>query len=209
MNEVGNREADIVHELPADLAEIIGRIVLTYSRLEHHLTGLSFVLLQLNKAEARIALRMPRAVDRLDIALDLLAIKSIGLDHDSTQLRTLIEQATTARDQVAHGLFLKDPDNGDLYLRLARGSWPKNMSGKEPVKRAIYPQAMLFGLKEAKASLGCVQKALRELDVMGEMVDYALATYPERFGTPLPNWNPLGRRKTKVPPVPRESSAKK
>ena len=70
-------EAEIVHDLPDDIAALIGRIVVTYAKLEHKLSMLAGLILQLNKAEVRIALRMPRAIERLEMVLDLFAVKDI------------------------------------------------------------------------------------------------------------------------------------
>lgn len=42
-------EADIIHDIPADLAEIIGRVIVAYARIVHNLTSLAGLLLQLNK----------------------------------------------------------------------------------------------------------------------------------------------------------------
>jgi len=79
-------EAEIVHDLPDDIAALIGRIVVTYAKLEHKLSMLAGLILQLNKAEVRIALRMPRAIERLEMVLDLFAVKDIHPEIDIGQM---------------------------------------------------------------------------------------------------------------------------
>lgn len=192
-------EAEITHNVPALLKRRIGEIILLYSRLEHDLSSLSYVLLQLNKAEARIALKTPRAAERLDMALDLLAIKKLTPTTDAVALRTKIERCTTLRDQVAHGLFLKHPETGELFLRLARGSWPKDMTPAERVSRVIFPQSIRYGVEQADEALATITEARAGVSGLGQEVDGALQAFPERFRPPAPNLNPLGHRKPKAP----------
>jgi hypothetical protein len=196
-------EADIIHELPDDLSALIGRIMVGYARLEYNLTALSALLLQLNKAESRIALRTPRAVERLDMALDLFAIKAIEPSTDTTELRALVEKASQGRDAIAHGIWLSHPETGELWLRLARGSWPKDKTQGAKIPRAIYPQSIPFGVEQCRETLATVTAALERLNDLGADLSLAQQSYPDRFRSPAPNLNPLGYRRTREPPTPR------
>jgi hypothetical protein len=199
-------EADIVHELPDELALIIGRVIVGYARLEYNLSAVSALLLQLNKVESRIALRTPRAVDRLDMALDLFALKAIEPSTDTSALRTLIEQACVGRDALAHGMWLRHPENGSLWLRLTRGNWPKDKTEGAKIPRTFLPQAIPYGVEECAQTLALVEAALEQVNELGKDLHIAQTTYPGRFRPPGPNLNPHGYRKTREPPVPRGSS---
>lgn len=190
-------EADIIHDIPANLAEIIGRVIVAYARIEHNLTSLAGLLLQLNKPEMRVALRTPRAVDRLDMALDLFAIKALVPTIDETDLRGTIEKACTERDMVAHGLWLRHPETGELFLRLTRGSWPKDIAPGDGIKRAIFPQSIPYPLARCTAALQLCERALRGSDQLGHALDNGLKSSPDRFRPPSPVMNPLGYRKPK------------
>lgn len=190
-------EAEVVHELPEDLAAVIGQVIVKYARLEHALTMMIGLLLQLNKTEARIALREPRAADRLDIVLDLFAIKDIQIKSDVPILKGLITDATSGRDLLAHGIWLKHPSNGDLYIRQTRGKWPKNLSGNQSVKRAIFPQSLRYSIGECRKTLQTINKGLAAIDALGAELDSALEAFPERFREPSLVLNPLGIRSTK------------
>ena len=190
-------EAEIVHELPDGLAALVGRVVVTYAKLEHKLTMLSALLLQLNKAESRITLRTPRATERLDMALDLFAVKNITIKMDFVALRQTLERATSGRDILAHGLWLEHPETKELYLRLTRGKWPKNMTRGTTVTRAVFPQSIPYNEENCKATLALIQQALSGVDQLGEEIDAALQAFPERFREPSPLLNPLGGRTPK------------
>ena len=190
-------EAEIILELPAAMSEILGRIITVHSVLEHKLTSLSVILLQLNKGEARIAVREPKTVDRLDMALDLFAIKDIEVQSDTQAIREAVGKATAERNKIAHGLWLKHPGTGQVYLRIARGQWSKDLTRGERVSRAIYPQSVPFGVKDCKAILEQVLHALKLVDELGKEIDIALQSSPEKFQPPSPLLNPLGVRNPK------------
>ena len=141
-------EAEIVHDLPDELAALVGRVVVTFAKLEHKLTALSGLLLQLNKAEARIVLKTPRAAERLDMAPDLFAVKDISIETDSVWLRKLVQEVNQERDLIAHSIWLKHPVMGELFLRRTRGRWPRHLATEGPVKRVIFPQSEANGAAE-------------------------------------------------------------
>lgn len=195
MAESKNLEAEVVHNLPDDLAAGIGRVMAVYTRIEHNLSSIASLLLQLNKAEMRIALRMPRAVDRLELVLDLFAIKAITVDIDAAQLNTEIAHVAARRDWLAHGLWLKHPENGKIYLRLTRGKWDANSAAGIPINRPIYPQSIEFSAADCMALVEKCEAVLEKIDELGRNLDFALSTWPERFRQPAPLVNPLGHRK--------------
>lgn len=209
MANSGNPEGEIVRDIPDNMAAVIGRIGVCYALMEHKLSAVAGLLLQLNKAEMRIALRMPRAVDRLDIALDLFAIRNIFPRIEVAQLRSNIEAACSQRDNLLHGLWLRHPETNELFLRLTRGKWPKNLSDGDAISRAVYPQAIQVNLSVCEAALAKCEQALEGVESLGGELDHALHTYPERFRQPSPLIDPLGRRKPKEPPVSRTPSRRK
>jgi hypothetical protein len=203
MTETPTIEGDIVHELPDELNAVIGQVIVAYARLEFNITALAGLMLQLNKAEARIALRTPRVTERLDIVLDLFAIKAIIPSVDTVALRTMLEQAANGRDAIAHGIWLRHPETGELWLRHVRGNWPKDKTGGDRVKRSMLPQSIPYGPEQCKATLALIEEAFQRTNDLGAQVDRTQIAFPERFRGPAPNLNPLGRRR------PKESQARR
>ncbi|XKM42719.1 hypothetical protein A4U53_021200 [Rhizobium ruizarguesonis] len=177
-------EAEIVHDLPDELAALIGRVVVAFAKLEHKLTALTALLLQLNK--------MPRAAERLDMALDLLAIKDISVETDTAQLRKLVQEVNEERDLIAHSIWLQHPATGELYMRRTRGKWPGHLATEGPVKRVIFPQSEAFGRAECLAALNKILLAMAGVEQLGFELDKAMVTCPSRFRPPMPVVNPLG-----------------
>jgi len=185
-------EAEVVHDLPDDLAAAIGHVMVKFARLEHSLTMMIGLLLQLNKAEARIALREPRAADRLEIVIDLFAIKDIPIKLDVSILRGLVTEATSGRDLLGHGIWLRHPKTGDLYVRQTRGKWPKSLTNNDTVKRSIFPQSFPYSTNECGRTIATIERAIAAVNELGSELDDALHKSPEKFREPSPLLNPLG-----------------
>lgn len=187
-------DAEVVHEIPDDLALLIGRVMVTFAKLEHKLTMLSGLLLQLNKAEVRIALRTPCAAERLEMILDLFSIKDIHPSIDVDRLSSAVVAAKSNRDLLAHSLWLKHPKTGELYVRMTHGSWPRNLTLGEKVTRAVYPQSIPCTTDDCRLALRQVEETLVQVDALGMELDLALDRFPGRFRPTAPILNPLGRR---------------
>ncbi|RVC58848.1 MAG: hypothetical protein EOS65_19900 [Mesorhizobium sp.] len=189
-------EAEIVRDLPDDLLGLIGQVVVGYTRVEHGLLSLTSLLLQLNKAESRIVLlRQMPAHERLDMVLDLFAIKGIELKTDAERLRDDLAKATSGRNNVAHGIWLRHPASGQLYLRLTRSDWPKDMTLGNKIKRTVFPQSIEYGVDDCRKTLALIDRALVGVDALGAEIDSALSEYPGRFRPPAPLVSRLGVRK--------------
>jgi hypothetical protein len=200
MNENYPFEAEVVHNLPKQIAAGIGNVIVGTSKLEHKLTSMIGLILQMDKAEMRLTLRQPRIEERLDIILELFALKALNLDFDFTAFRKTLIEIGGKRHRLAHGIWLQHPETDQLYLRLARGSWPKSLlepqsDGK--LRRDTFPQSIPYGAEELDADNALINAALATMDQLGDLLDLALATYPERFRKPLPPVNPLGSHKPK------------
>jgi len=189
-------EAGIVTDIPDNLATVIGKVIVAYARLEHKLTALSAVILQLHRSEVRVAFRMPRAVERLDMALDLLALKDIHPKTDIAALRETVTAAASARDILSHGIWLRHPETGQLYVQITRGRWPKDLSLGETVSRAIFPQSLPYGPDDCTRALQLCLRGLEGADELGAEIDEAMLAFPDRFRKPLRPLNPLGGRKS-------------
>lgn len=199
-------EAKVVYNIPDDIAAIVGRVMVTHSVIEHSLISISGYVLQLNRAEMRIAVKTPRPAESLEMALDLLAVKDIHLKTDTAKLRTDIEAACLKRDILAHSVWLEHPSSDALFLRLTRGQWPKAPLRGRVIKRAIFPESIPADLEYCKAALTACEKVLAGIELLGVEVDAVRQAFPEKFATPIPLLNPRGIRiqKAKLPKSPRQ-----
>jgi hypothetical protein len=176
--------AEITFDLPDDLAQAIGRLVALYAHIEHKLTSLSGLILQLDKAEMRVAIKTPRLAERFDMALDLFALKGIRMPFDTEAVKSQFTRLTTERDRVAHGLWLKHPTTGDLYLQITRGQWEKGLSDGATISRAVFPQSIPYSASNAEDALALGRQALQAVEDLGAELDRCLRQHPDRFQSP-------------------------
>ena len=209
MTENQRTEAEIVHDIPEEVAAGIGRVMIGTSKLEHKLTAMIGLILQLDKTEMHLTLREPRIEERLDIIKELFMLKAIEPEFNFEEFKKTLQSVGSRRHRLAHGLWLQHPKTGELFLRLARGSWPKNLlphGGVGKLRRDTLPQSIPYGADELKEDLSLIEEALERLDELGAALDYSLSAFPERFRTPLSPVNPLGGHKPRERPAPPKPS---
>lgn len=132
-------EFSVVKDLPSNLLEGIGQVIVLFSRLEFVLSKIIHDLLGISEKEGRLAVREPRASERVNIIADLLALRNMEVGTDLKKLQTLVENLEKDRNKVAHGIWVKHPKTGELLLRVTKGTWQDGIRGK--VKRIIVPEA--------------------------------------------------------------------
>ena len=191
----GSVEAKVIHKLPASLLNEIGRVVVTYSRLEHALTAVIAMMLQLQKAEARLVLDEPPIFERLNTIQDLFALKGLIPDFPFDTFWKELKAINKMRNSVAHGVWLRHPQTKATWLRLVSGHWTRTEAHQQKVSRVIRPESVPMDTKECKAIRLRIEAALKQVDVLGNILDNARRTFPDRFRPPAPVVDPLARRK--------------
>jgi len=187
-------EAAIIHKLPVKLNTAIGRVIVTYAALEHKLSMVIAVILQLQKAEARLVMKEPRIPDRLDTIQDLLALRDITVATNFIKMRELLDTANRERDQLAHGVWLRHPKTRKLYLRLTKGTWKRTGANQNKIKRHVFPQSIPYSATECLSTLATIARAIELTQMLGAEVDAELQTSPDKFRPLAPVLNPLGHR---------------
>ena len=132
------KKLPIVIDLPTPIAREIGRIIAAHSTLEQYLTRVIYMILGVGPKDGRLAVREPRTEDRLDLILDLQEVELTKTDI--LLLRDSLTAAKRERDKVAHGVWLKEPDDGRLFIRFTKGKWPMRKDLGKRVKRIIRPE---------------------------------------------------------------------
>ena len=71
------RTAAITTDVPAMMLREIGRVVVAYANLEYLLSEVIYLLLDVDPKRGRLAVREPRATDRLDVIQDLILLSKL------------------------------------------------------------------------------------------------------------------------------------
>jgi hypothetical protein len=93
-------ESEPTIDLPTCLFEEIGRITIIFSRIEWLLGRIAYAVLGLDRTEGRIAVREPRATERLDMISQLLAYKEAAGRRRSSFAP---QESSGLRDRTGYG----------------------------------------------------------------------------------------------------------
>lgn len=140
------------YELPASMSKAIGRIITRWSYLEHCLQNIVWELCNLDAKQGRIAVREPRADERVAMIEDLAFLRGIPLQPKTMKgLKEHLAEAKFFRDTLAHsGWFYSEKDQS-WAAQVTKGTWPKpNLpKGQQPISQELKKR-----LKPGGASLG-------------------------------------------------------
>jgi hypothetical protein len=151
MKNLHPREVPVVRNLPANLMREIGRIIFFHSYLEWRLNLIVFEILSITKVLGRLVAEDSRAMDQFDLICDLISLKDVKTDVNLIRLRKSVLSASTQRDLLAHGTWVKDPKTKAFLLRIVRGSWKLVKNDKMQKSRSIKSGAPKYGIEECRS----------------------------------------------------------
>ena len=145
------REVLVVRDLPLNLMREIGRVIFFHSYLEWRLGLIIYDILRVTKVLSRLVAGDSRTMDQFDLICDLVSLKDVKTGVDLMRLRKSLVSATTQRDLLAHGTWVKDPKTKVFLLRLVGGSWKPVKNKKVKTKRSTKPEASQYGIEECRS----------------------------------------------------------
>src|ERR1700728_2070976 len=148
MKNLQSREVPVVRNLPPNLMREIGRIIFFHSYLEWRLNLIVFDILRVTKVLGRLVAKDSRTMDQFDLVCDLISLKDVKTDVDFIRLRKSVLSASTQRDLLAHGTWMKDPKTKAFLLRLVRGSWKPVETDTMQKSRSIKSGSRKYGIEE-------------------------------------------------------------
>lgn len=124
----------------------IGRLIVRYAYVESYLQGIVYLLVGCNQGIGRLAIREPRARDRLELIRDLIAAKGLTQPNaDFKALSKAIEDAESMRNLCAHSPWTWSETENAWAVLVARGSWshiPK--SDKAQKNKRLFPEGKII-----------------------------------------------------------------
>jgi hypothetical protein len=154
------RELPVITDIPSRVYREIGRAIVLHAFLEYILGRTVYDLLEINPKQGRIAVREPRGQEVYDMIKDLAHVRGIDLSTEYDVIRQAIEGAKTQRDQLGHGIWLRDPETKRLFLRVLRGTWQRDPKMKGKVKRRISPEGQEYGLPELRSLIEQIEATI-------------------------------------------------
>lgn len=158
------RTFPVVTDLPTDMMQAIGRVIVEYSFLELQLSRIIYDLLRVNPKAGRLAVSEPRSTQRLETIFDLAELKGLLLKKDQMKrFRDAVETCLVQRDQLAHGVWVRDPKSNKLMLRLTKGQWQPIKGQRGKTKRLVRPEAVSYTARTIKGIGDVINLTTRSL----------------------------------------------
>jgi len=173
------QKLETLKRVPASINRGIGRLLVADSYLDLALVQIVYDLVGVGQKEGRLAIREPRAVERLELIEDLAHVHGIKLQTDLKLLREALEKSTSNRDLVGHGIWFREPTGGGLLVRRLRGSWPKDKTGFRRSRR-ILPQGEHIDEEELAIMLELTEKTIQWIQDLHNEIRDGLKASPRK-----------------------------
>lgn len=151
MKNLHPRDVPVVRDLPPNLMREIGRVIFFHSYVEWRLGLIIHDILHITKVLSRLVPRDPNAMDRFDLICDLVSLKDVKTDVDLIGLRKSLVSATSQRDSLAHGTWVRDPKTKAFLLRIIRSDWRPIKAKKTQTKRSKKTRSPKYGIDECRS----------------------------------------------------------
>lgn len=151
MKNIHPRDVPVVRDLPPNLMREIGRVIFFHSYVEWRLGLIIYDILHVTKVLSRLVPRDPRAMDQFDLICDLVSLKNVKTGVDLIRLRRSLVLATSQRDLLAHGTWVRDPKTKAFLLRLVRGALKPVNTKRGSTKRSTKTRAQKYGIEQCRS----------------------------------------------------------
>jgi hypothetical protein len=151
MKEFHPHEVTVVRDLPPNLMREIGRVIFFHSYVEWRLSVIVCDILRVTKVLGHLVARDSRTTDQFDLICDLISLKNVKTGVDLIHLRKSLVSATTQRDLLAHGTWVRDTRTKVFLLRHAGGGGKPERNKKLQTKRSPKPRVQKYGIEECRS----------------------------------------------------------
>jgi hypothetical protein len=167
------------HKVPAWIARDVGRIIIRWAHLEYRLQEIAYLLLNVTEEQGRVAVQERRAVDRIDMIVDLAHLRRIKIDENIVKtIKSSLRVLSSRRDLFAHGLWVRY-DDGTWHVILMRGNW--NGDAEIPHRsRRISPEGIKATVDGFASIRDEIDKRLHDIRKIRELIEGALESLPEK-----------------------------
>ncbi len=166
-----------VEHVPEHIAQAIGGAVSRYAILEHIQVHILSSLLGTKRGHGRLVLRINRPDAWVQTIKNL--VRNVGIDVKPkwSGLKTVLDAAHRARNDLAHSLFIRRKG-----LLVTAASWD---FGNEyhPEHRALYPEPKKCTRKYLRKQRLAVELAVRRIHALETRINLALGALNEKRRT--------------------------
>jgi hypothetical protein len=172
-------------DLPADMSRELGRVMTRWAYFEHYLQMILWAIAFDGHKDGaklgRVAIREPRAEDRLDMIQDAAAIRKFYFDK--ALLKSIRKRAIPLngnRDLIAHGKWTHTAHDGWIVQQV-RGKWAKDPNEKLPRgSRRIIPESLPFDAARLREIWTAIEALIADARKLALSIDRGPAPSPHK-----------------------------
>jgi hypothetical protein len=157
------RDVPVVRDLPPNLMGEIGRVIFSHAYVEWRLNLIVYDFLNVTKVLGRLVGRDIRPMDRFDLICDLISLKEVRTGVDLIRLRKSLLSATTQRDLLAHGTWVRHRQTKAFLLHLTSSSKPGTIK-KGQTKRSTRREVPEYGIEECRSLSQLIKQIILTID---------------------------------------------
>lgn len=133
-------------DMPPSISREVGRIITRSGYLQNHIQKTIYLLAGVSEEIGRVSIREPRLSDRIEMILDLIAIRKLKTpDVDFKHVKGVIDDAEEFRNLCAHGAWACLAERGTWVVQVTRGSWPdRDKNDRAKRSKRISPQGQII-----------------------------------------------------------------
>ena len=160
MRKLHRFELTTEYVLPAAYSRAIGRVVVHWSYLEYCIQRIVWILVGIDDVMGRVAVREPRAEDRVVMIRDLASLRSVKIDNaELDAFESSVRFLSAARDLMVHGIWAPCPDGTWRVLNF-RGQHSKDTKGPPHRSRRMAPGTKIFTFEAFETQLAAIKKLI-------------------------------------------------
>jgi hypothetical protein len=173
------RDVPVVRDLSPNLLGEIGRVIFSHAYVEWRLNLIVYDFLHVTKVLGRLVGRDIRPMDQFDLICDLISLKDVKTGVDLIRLRKSLLSATTQRDLLAHGTWVRHPQTKAFLLHLDASSKPGTIK-KGQTKRSTRREVQ-YGIEECRSLSRLITEIILTID---ELYSDSLSPAPSQQKSP-------------------------
>ncbi|MFZ5675216.1 MAG: hypothetical protein ACOZAM_19855 [Pseudomonadota bacterium] len=167
MSKGVRRTRPLRKDLPAYITRKIGQIITKYAYLDYKLKTLVWKLAGVDETVGRLAIRDPRAVDKLTLCRELLFVRGVSIeDAKFRSVSRLLQKVESFRDLLAHGVWTEE--EGTWWAIYFKGNLADQAIPPIARKRALRPEAIKIerddGLNSLLAAVDSLIESIESLE---------------------------------------------
>lgn len=153
--------------LPDAFNTLIGLIMVRWGYLELRLQQLVFMTLRVSEPQGRLAVKNLRAMEMVELAVDLMLLEGVRLEVEGL---SQLKEIESRRNLLAHGVWHHDAAGGTYILRDLTGAWRSEEKGGAKVKRKILPAGVPITIHNLQDLASAVEGAVRNAEEVGRVI---------------------------------------